>query len=280
MTTDISSEGLMAVYTALGRTPAAGQNVAIKITTGEPNSNYLRQTLIGPFRQSVNGTYVECMVAYGGQRAVAATAKTVAAQHGFTPFDLMDENGTLDIPVTGGSRLTSNRVGAHFSDYQFHVVLSHFKGHAIAGYGGALKNMSIGYGSRAGKNLIHTAGGSSSSWMGGDQNAFLESMAEAAKSIVDYAGSSNYIYINVMNRLSVDCDCNGNPAAPDMHDIGILSSLDPVALDQACLDLVDTALDGASLRNRINGRNGKLTVTHAAAIGLGSLEYELVELDD
>jgi uncharacterized Fe-S center protein len=272
----------MAVYNALGRTPAAGQNVAIKVTTGEPpNSNYLRQDLIGAFRQSVNGTYVECMTAYGGSRASIAMAKQVAADHGFAPFDLMDETGTIDIPVTGGVRLTSNRVGAHFRDYQFHVVLSHFKGHAIAGYGGALKNMSIGYGSRAGKNLIHTAGGSSTNWMGGNQNAFLESMAEAAKSIVDDAGKNNYIYINVMNKLSVDCDCNGNPAEPDMHDIGILSSLDPVALDKACLDLVDAASDGASLRNRINGngRNGKLTVTHAAAIGLGSLEYNLVELD-
>jgi uncharacterized Fe-S center protein len=148
----------------------------------------------------------------------------------------------------------------------------------MAGFGGALKNMSIGYASSSGKSNIHSAG---TSWTGisGGQNAFLESMAEAAKSIVDYAGNENYIYINVMNRLSVDCDCSANPAQPTMADIGILASLDPVALDKACLDLVDAAPDGADLRNRISRQNGMLTVTHAAETGLGSLEYELVSID-
>jgi uncharacterized Fe-S center protein len=191
----------------------------------------------------------------------------------------MDENGSIDIPVTNGARLRSNRVGAHFPEYKFHVVLSHFKGHAMAGFGGALKNMSIGYGSTAGKCLIHTGGASSTSPWGGNQTAFLESMAEAAKSIVDYAGSENYIYINVMNRLSVDCDCDANPAHPTMADIGILASLDPVALDKACLDLVDAARDGNDLRARINRQDGKRVVTHAAEIGLGSLAYNLVSID-
>jgi hypothetical protein len=191
----------------------------------------------------------------------------------------MDEKGTVDIPVSNGKHLKIDRVGAHFTDYQFHVVLSHFKGHAMAGYGGALKNMSIGYGSTAGKCLIHTGGASSTSPWGGVQNTFLESMAEAAKAIVDKAGSENFIYINVMNRLSVDCDCDGNPAQPTMADVGILASLDPVALDKACLDIVNVALDGADLRARIARQNGTLTTTHAAAIGLGSLTYKLVKID-
>ena len=148
----------------------------------------------------------------------------------------------------------------------------------MAGYGGALKNMSIGYAASSGKSHIHSGG---NSWNGfnGDQNSFLESMAEAAKSIVDYAGSGNFIYINVMNNLSVDCDCDANPAAPTMANIGILASLDPVALDKACLDLVENAPDGTDLRARIRARNGTLTTTHAAEIGLGSLEYELVSID-
>ena len=200
-----------------------------------------------------------------------------AAYRGYTAIAtvvIRDERNTMDMPIPDGKHLRVNRVGARFADYQFHVVLSHFKGHAMAGYGGALKNMSIGYASSAGKSHIHTGG---NSWSGlyGNQNDFLESMAEAAKSIVDEAGADNFIYINVMNRLSVDCDCNAHPATPTMADIGILASLDPVALDKACLDLVDNASDGTDLRNRINRQNGKLTNTYSALLGLGSLEYEL-----
>jgi uncharacterized Fe-S center protein len=283
MTTAITPEGLMAVYEALNRKPSADQKVAVKITTGEGvNSNHLRPDFIKDLVDAVNGDLVECNTAYGGSRASTAMHKQVAIDRGYTAIAtvvIMDESATMDIPVHNGKRLNINRVGARFADYQFHVVLSHFKGHAMAGYGGALKNMSIGYGSTAGKCRIHTGGASSTSPWGGDQNTFLESMAEAAKSIVDYAGNENYIYINVMNRLSVDCDCSANPAHPTMADIGILASLDPVALDKACLDLVDAASDGADLRRRINNQNGKLTVTHAAEIGLGSLEYELVSLD-
>jgi uncharacterized Fe-S center protein len=284
MTRSITSEGLIAIYEALGRKPAAGQKVAVKITTGEgANSNHLRPDFIRNLVQSVNGDLVESNTAYGGRRASTAAHYQTAADRGYTAIAtvvIMDESATMDIPVTAGTRLTGrgNRVGARFADYQFHVVLSHFKGHAMAGFGGALKNMSIGYASSAGKSNIHS-GGTSWSGISGNQNAFLESMAEAAKSIVDYAGSENYIYINVMNRLSVDCDCSANPAQPTMADIGILASLDPVALDKACLDLVDAAPDGADLRNRISRQNGRLTVTHAAEIGLGSPEYELVSID-
>lgn len=283
MTTDISSKGLIAIYESLGRKPSASQKVAVKISTGEgANSNHLRPALIGDFVKTVKGDIVECNTAYGGNRASTAMHYQVAADRGYTAIAkvvIMDENGTVDIPVKNGKHLNIDRVGAHFPDYQFHVVLSHFKGHAMAGYGGALKNMSIGYGSTAGKCLIHTGGASSTSPWGGNQNTFLESMAEAAKSIVDYAGSENFIYINVMNRLSVDCDCDANPAQPTMADVGILASLDPVALDKACLDMVTAAHDGADLRARVARQNGTLTDTYAAEIGLGSLEYKIVKID-
>jgi uncharacterized Fe-S center protein/chitodextrinase len=283
MTANISPEGLMAIYEALGRKPAAAQKVGVKITTGEgANSNHLRPDFIKNLVNAVNGDIIECNTAYGGNRASTAMHYQVARDRGYTDIAkvvIMDESGTVDIPVRNGKHLSINRVGAHFPDYQFHVVLSHFKGHAMAGYGGALKNMSIGYASTAGKCRIHTGGASSTSPWGGDQNTFLESMAEAAKSIVDDAGSDNFIYINVMNRLSVDCDCDANPTQPTMADVGILASLDPVALDKACLDIVDAASDGGDLRTRISRQNGKLTVTRAATIGLGSLEYKLVKID-
>lgn len=283
MTTDISSASLIKIYEALGRTPRAGQKVGVKISTGEgQNSNNLDPALIQDLVKKVNGDIIECNTAYGGSRAATAVHYQTAADHGYTAIAkvvIMDEESSIDIPVANGKHLKKNRVGAHFPEYKFHVVLSHFKGHAMAGCGGALKNMSIGYGSTAGKCLIHTAGASSSNIWGGNQDDFLESMAEAAKSIVDYAGSENFVYINVMNRLSVDCDCDANPAKPTMADIGILASLDPVALDKACLDLVDAASDGGDLRKRISDRNGKLTVTHAAEIGLGSLEYTLQSIE-
>lgn len=279
-TSDISSEGLMNIYEALGR-PATGENVAIKISTGEPGSNYLRPELIQELVQSVNGTIVESNTAYGGQRASTAMHYQVAEDHGFTaiaPVVILDEADSMTLPVVGGTRLTENYVGARFADYDFHVVLSHFKGHGMAGFGGALKNLSIGYASSAGKSWIHTAGTSTSGIMG-EQDPFLESMAEAAKSVVDSAGD-DIIYINVMNRLSVDCDCSSNPAEPDMHDIGILASLDPVALDQASVDLVYSAPDGQSLIERMESRNGIHTIEHAEAIGLGSRSYELVSIDE
>ena len=282
ITTDISPEGLMAIYRALGRTPSEGQKVAVKISTGEgANSFHLRPAFIESLVKAVNGDIVECNTAYGGSRASTARHYQVARDRGYTDIAtvvIMDENSTTDIPIPNGKHLSANRVGAHFDNYQFHVVLSHFKGHAMAGYGGALKKMSIGYASSAGKSNIHS-GGTSWSGFNGNQNDFLESMAEAAKSIVDKAGNENFIYINVMNNLSVDCDCNANPARPQMADIGILASLDPEALDWACVDLVDAAEDGSALRNRISHRNSKLCTTHAAEIGLGSLQYNLLSID-
>jgi uncharacterized Fe-S center protein len=283
MTTDISPAGLMAVYNALGRTPSG--KVAVKISTGEPgNTHYLDPNLIKELVQTVKGTIVECNTAYGGKRAATAMHYQVAKDHGFTaiaPVVIMDETDDMSIPVQGGTFLKEDIVGAHFKDYNFHVVLSHFKGHPMGGFGGALKNMSIGYGSRAGKALIHSAGKSKTRAFGAGntQDEFLASMAEAAKAIVDYAGAENFVYINVMNHLSVDCDCSGNPAKPTMGDIGILASLDPVALDKACVDLVYAAPDRADLVQRMESRNGILTVNHAAQIGLGSKDYELVRVN-
>ena len=279
MTTDISAEGLMSVYEALGASPT--ENIAVKLSTGEPGSNYLRPELIGDLVQSFDDpTIVECNTAYGGQRANTAMHYQVAEDHGYTAIahvDIMDENGSMTLPVTGGSNLTENYVGANFANYDYYVVLSHFKGHSMAGYGGAVKNISIGIASSEGKAHIHSGGTGGNMW-GGDQDAFLESMAEAGKSVVDYL-DGNILYINVMNRLSVDCDCDGSPAEPDMHDIGILASFDPVAVDQACVDLVYSAEDGDSLIQRIESRNGLHTLEHAEEIGLGSREYELVRID-
>ncbi len=279
MTTDISSDGLMTIYQALAASPSG--KIAVKLSTGEPGSNYIRTDLIGELVQTLEGTIVECNTAYGGSRANTAMHYQVAEDHGYTAIadvDIMDEDGSMTLPVTGGDNLTENYVGAHFADYDYYVVLSHFKGHAMAGFGGAIKNISIGIASSEGKSHIHSGGTGGSMW-GGDQDAFLESMAEAGKSVVDYL-DGNILYINVMNRLSVDCDCDGSPAEPDMHDIGILASYDPVALDQACVDLVYGAEDGQSLIDRIESRNGLHTLKQAEKIGLGSREYELVNIDD
>lgn len=280
MTRAITPEGLMAVYQALQWEPQG--RVAVKLSTGEPPaSNYLRPELIAGLVQSLDGTIVECNTAYGGSRAETAMHYQVAEDHGFTAtadFQILDEEGSMTLPVQGGTRLSENYVGAAFDDYDSYLVLSHFKGHSMAGYGGAIKNISIGLGSSEGKAWIHSAGSSRTNPWGGDQDAFLESMAEAGKSVSDYLGDQ-IVYINVMNRLSVDCDCDGNPAEPDMHDIGILASTDPVALDQACIDLVYSAEDGQSLVNRIESRNGLHTLEHAQQIGLGSRSYELVSID-
>ncbi|MCM1496745.1 MAG: DUF362 domain-containing protein [Bacteroides sp.] len=279
MTTDISPEGLMAIYEVLGAEPTG--EVAVKISTGENGSNYLRPELIGDLVQELDATIVECNTAYGGQRASTAMHYQLAEDHGYTAIadvDIMDEDGSMTLEVTGGDNLTENYVGAHFADYDYYVILSHFKGHAMAGYGGAIKNISIGIASSEGKNHIHTGGNGGSMWSA-DQDSFLESMAEAGKSVTDYL-DGNILYINVMNRLSVDCDCDGNPSEPDMHDIGILASFDPVALDQACIDLVYSAEDGVSLVNRIESRNGLHTLEQAEKIGLGSRTYQLVSIDE
>ena len=282
-TSDISPEGMVAVYEALGWQPAG--KVAVKLSTGEPPaSNYLRPELIGDLVELVDGTIVECNTAYGGSRAETAMHYQVAEDHGFTAiadFRILDEEGSMSLPVEGGSQLTENLVGAAFGDYDSYLVLSHFKGHAMAGFGGAIKNISIGLGSQEGKCLIHTGGKSSTSPWGGDQTAFTESMAEAGKSVSDYLGDGERIvYISVLNNISIDCDCNGNPAEPDIHDIGILASTDPVAIDQAAIDLCFAAEGSESLQRRVENRSGLHTLEHAEEIGLGSRSYELVDINE
>lgn len=283
---DISPAGMLKAYNALGWTPTG--KTGVKISTGEPPaSNYLRPALLKDTVQKVNGTIVECNTAYGGSRASNAMHKQVVKDHGFldiADFDLLDEDGTEAIPVSGGLRLKEDYVGTHFKNYDSYLVISHFKGHAMAGFGGAIKNLSIGFGSgssskNSGKILIHSGGTRASGSFMGEQIPFLEAMADAAKGVCDSMnGGKNIAFINVLNRLSVDCDCDGNPAEPDMHDIGILASLDPLAIDQASVDLVYKAPDSASLKQRIESRQGLHTLDAAEQINLGNRNYQLVEL--
>ncbi|GHV82311.1 hypothetical protein AGMMS49991_08690 [Spirochaetia bacterium] len=283
MTTDISPAGLAAIYKALGRTVSG--KVAVKLSTGEPGGHhFLDPNLIKNLVQSVDGTIVESNTAYGGNRANTAMHKQVAIDHGFTAIatvDILDEDGSISLPFAAGKNLKEDFVGAHFANYDSFLVLSHFKGHPMGGFGGAIKNISIGIASSEGKAWIHSGGKSKTSMWGGDQDAFLESMAEAAGAVMNKLGD-DIVYISVMNHLSVDCDCSSNPAKPEMDDIGILASLDPVALDKACVDQIyasDTQRS-ASLRERIETRNGMHTLDHAEALGLGSQQYQLVMIDN
>jgi uncharacterized Fe-S center protein len=282
-TTDISPAGLTAIYEALGRKVSG--KVAVKLSTGEPGGHhFLSPDLIKDLVQSVDGTIIEGNTAYGGRRASTALHKQVAIDHGFTaiaPVDILDEEGSVSLPFAKGKNITEDFVGSHFTNYDSCLVLSHFKGHAMGGFGGALKNISIGIASSEGKLWIHTAGASKTGWSGGTQNGFLESMAEAAGAVMNYLGEENLVYISVMNHLSIDCDCSSNPAPPELDDIGILGSLDPVALDKACVDLIYAAdtQRSASLRQRIESRNGTHILDHAESLGLGGKAYELARLN-
>lgn len=282
-TSEISPSAMVKIYEALKWQPEG--RLAIKLSTGEPPaSNYLRPELIGDLVKKLGGTIVECNTAYGGSRAETAMHYQVAEDHGFTKIakvQIQDENGSMTLPVEGGTVLKENYVGAAFKDYDSYLVLSHFKGHAMGGFGGAIKNISIGLGSSEGKSWIHTGGTAKSGW-NGEQDKFLEAMGDAGKSVSDYLGKGERIvYISVMNRLSVDCDCNGNPDEPDLHDIGILASHDPVALDQASVDLVYASdnKESAALRERIETRHGIHTLENAEKIGLGKRQYRLTNLD-
>ena len=279
-TKDISPEGIMKVYNALEK-KAKGENVAVKISTGEPGSNYLKPELIGDFVRHVKGSIVECNTAYGGARGDTFEHMRVALQHGYTNVayvDILDADGSMALPVKDGRHLKEDLVGSRFKNYDYYVVLSHFKGHAMAGFGGAIKNISIGLGSRQGKALIHSGGRSTSNVWCGEQDAFLESMAEAGKAVVS-ALDGKILFVNVMNRISIDCDCDPSPTEPEIHDIGVLASTDPVAIDQASIDLAFAAEGSKSLVERVNSRNGLHTLEYAEKIGLGSRKYELVKLD-
>jgi uncharacterized Fe-S center protein len=281
MTRNISADEIMKIYKTLG-CKAKGE-VAVKISSGEPGGhNFLSPDMIAPLVKEVNGTIVECNTAYDGGRADTKSHLRVMKEHGFTviaPVDIMDAIGTMELPITGGKHLKKDVVGSHFADYDFVVNLAHFKGHAMGGLGGVIKNMSIGIASSMGKSLIHSAGRETTGFgLNTPQDDFLESMAEAAKSVADHMGK-NILYIDVMNNLSVDCDCDSHPAKPTMKDIGILASLDPVALDQACVVLVYAAPDGKDLIERMESRHGIHTLEHAEEIGLGSCKYKLVNID-
>lgn len=284
---EISPESLMKIYKALGR--EAHGKTGVKISTGESmKSHQLSPQLIAPLVNSFNGTLIECNTAYPGNRNTTEAHLKAIKDHGYTaiaPVDIMDAEGDTAITITGGKHLPYDIVGKHFLNYDFMVVLSHFKGHAMGGLGGALKNISIGIGSSDGKTWIHTGGKTRNPaelWSNlPEQDIFLESMADACKGVIDHIGRDNVLYINVANNLSVDCDCNGNPATPEMKDLGIFASLDPVALDRACVDAVFNSADPGKgdLIERINSRHGTHTITAAEQLGLGSQKYKIVTIE-
>ena len=287
-TKEITPESLVKIYKALG-VEAKGR-VAVKISTGERGgNNYLKPTLIRQLVDEVNGTIVECCTAYGGSRQDVQKHWETVHEHGFDSIaavDIMDEYGNLRIPIKDKKHLKYNIVGEHLGNYDFMINLAHFKGHAMGGFGGVLKNASIGVASSDGKAYIHTAGKVQSPkelWQNlPAQDFFLESMAAAAQSVHDWF-SGNIIYINVMNNMSVDCDCSSHPADPQLKDMGILASTDPVALDKACLDMIfnhksSAGNDSQPLIERINRQHGTYIVDYAEQIGLGSKKYKIIQL--
>ena len=302
LTKDISPEGLLNIYKALG-VEASGR-VAIKMSTGEgSNPNYLKPELIRLLVEAVDGTIVECNTAYSSgpgneqdDRNNSANHWKVIKRHGFTelfPVDIMDEYDEIRIPVKDRTHIKYDIVGGHMANYDFMIALNHFKGHPMGGYGGSLKNLSIGCASANGKAYIHSAGkmeilNMDSLWTPeyiGDQDGFLESMAAAAQAVVNYFQKKNgIIYINVMNNMSIDCDCVDHPEPVKLEDYGILASTDPVALDQACIDIINqqkvTATnDPTDLLSRIDKQHGLHTIEWAEIIGLGSRKYHIVSID-
>ncbi len=286
-TKEITPESLINIYEKLG--VVLKDKVAVKLSTGEPGGhNFLKPELIKNLVNKVQGTIVECCTAYEGKRMDPKLHWQVMQDHGFkaiAPCDIMDENNEISIPVKNGFHLKENLVGEHLKNYKSILVLSHFKGHLMAGFGGALKNISIGIASTAGKTNIHTAGVTRDASKLFDnlpkQDDFLESMADACESVISYMGKENMVYINIANRLSVDCDCDSHPAEPEMDDLGIFASIDPVALDQACYDAVINAKDEgkAALIERMNSRHGIHTVEAAFEHNLGNRDYDIISID-
>jgi uncharacterized Fe-S center protein len=292
LTRDISPESLVRIYKALN-VKAEGR-VAVKISTGEgTNPNYLKPALIKDLVNEVHGTIVENRTAYPGDRMETADHWKVIHEHGFDSLfavDLLDEYDEMRIPVRDHTHLNYDIVGGHLAHYDFMVCLNHFKGHPMGGYGGALKNLSIGCASRNGKAYIHSAGKVQTPenlWTPeniGNQDGFLESMAAAAQAVVDYfKAEKGIIYISVMNNMSIDCDCVAHPEPVKLKDYGILASTDPVALDQACIDIinkqkVEAENDPTDLLKRIDKQHGVHTIEWAEKIGLGSRQYKLIEI--
>lgn len=291
VTRDISPESLVKIYKALGR--KAKGKVAVKISTGESEkTGYLRPAFMKPLLDEVKGTIVECNTAYGGSRNTSEKHWETIKKHGFldvAKVDIMDEEGTMNIPVKDTTRIKYDIVGSHMKNYTFMINLAHFKGHQMGGFGGVLKNASIGVASANGKAYIHSAGVTDKlpdAWQHiGDQDGFLEAMAAAAQGVHEYFNKGkNILYISVMNNMSIDCDCNGNPAAPLIADYGIVASLDPVALDQACYDIIeqihqDEHNNTKPLLDRIAKLHGTHITEWAEKIGLGSRQYELISID-
>ena len=278
---EITPEKVLELYNLLGKELKG--NVAIKVHSGETgNQNFLRPDFWRPVIKAVNGTVVECNTAYDGGRDTSEKHWKTIKAHGWTEgntVDLLDEVGpdmVLDIP--NGKVIKKNYVGKNLTKYDSMLVLSHFKGHPMGGYGGALKQLSIGVASSFGKAYIHGAGEPEKIWTA-DHNLFLASMADAAASVVDYF-KGEVVYVNVMKNMSVDCDCCAVAEDPCIKDIGILVSLDPVAIDQACIDLVYACEDPGRdhFIERVESRNGVYTIEMAAELGIGSREYELIEV--
>lgn len=286
-TKTITPEKVIEMYNILGRELPG--KVAVKVHSGEKgNQNFLHPEFMKPMVETVKGTIVECNTAYEGARNHTHKHQQLMAEHGWTEYfdvDIMDSEGPdLALPVEGGRILKENYVGKNLKNYDSLLVLSHFKGHPMGGYGGALKQLSIGCASSAGKSLIHSAGVTDDQtivWNNhAEQNDFCEAMAESAKSVVEYFGG-NAAYVSMMCNLSVDCDCCAVAEDPCMKDIGILSSLDPVALDQACIDLIYQSKDPGRdhFVERVESRNGTHTIDAAAKLRFGTKEYELILVD-
>lgn len=283
-TKEITPESLVKIYEALG-VEATGK-VGVKISTGEAGGhNYLKPELIKTLVNKLNANILECNTAYAGKRNTTEAHLQTIHDHGFDAIatvDLMDKDGEIEIPANG-KHLDVDIVGKTIANYDYIINLAHFKGHAMGGFGGVIKNQSIGIASSNGKAYIHTAGATRNPnelWNNlPEQNAFLESMAEAAKAVSDYM-NGHILYIAVMNNLSVDCDCDANPEDPCMKDIGILASLDPVAVDQACIDKIWKSTDPGRdhFIERVERQNGRHILPYAESIGLGSREYELIEI--
>ena len=287
-TKEITPESLMKIYEALG-VELKGK-VGVKVSTGEAGSKgYLKADLIGPFVQKLNGTIIECNTAYPGKRNTKEEHLKVAEEHGFTSFadvDIMDADGEFKIPVLNGKHLEYDLVGKNFEKYDSIVNLAHGKGHAMGGFGANLKNQSIGIASRNGKAYIHSCGQTEDPdkcWsVKYEQKDFIESMAEAAKAVSDYIKDNNkqIIYITVMNAISVDCDCDAHQGDPVMGDLGIIASLDPVANDQAFIDMLWNSTDPGhtKMMERVDRQEGRHITEYAEEIGLGSTKYELIEI--
>lgn len=280
-TEKITSESLLEIYKKLNMDLKG--KVAVKVHSGEKgNQNYLKPLFYKELIDYVNGTVVECNTAYEGERNTTEKHLKLLENHEWTKYfnvDLLDEKEEIALPVNNPKHIKENYVGKNIENYDSILVLSHFKGHPMGGYGGALKNISIGLASSHGKANIHGAGKPDEMWTA-DHDSFLESMAEAAKTIIDYE-KGNMVFINIMANMSVDCDCCAVAEDPCMKDIGILASTDPVALDQACIDLVYNSKDSGKdhLIERIESRNGLLTIKTAEEIGVGTRKYELIKID-